>query len=319
MVREPIEDTEAFLVEVCWHYFINEMTQAEIARMLSVTRLRVNQAIQRAKAMGLVKVQIESTFTMRVELQEKLREKLGITRTVIAPAVKNSYEPHQAAGAALAEHLTERLRVANWKSLGVAWGLTIDAAIRRIKKQSRPELEVVSLLGGTARGSSFNSFGVAAGFANALGANYSILTAPIYLSEGIDRNVFLSQYELSEHFQKFETLDAVVLTCSNISDKSFLIEHGLPKELTQEQLINEGAIGDVLGQFLDNEGNSISQDIDNRAIGISLEKVRSIPEKILAAAGPHKVDIICAACKRGLVNTLVTDDVTAELICEKKS
>ena len=38
------------------------------------------------------------------------------------------------------------------------------------------------------------------------------------LSEGINHDIFLSQYELNEHFKKFETLDAVVLTCSNISE-----------------------------------------------------------------------------------------------------
>ena len=42
--REPIEDSEAFITEVSWHYFVNEMTQAEIARMLNVTRLRVNSS-----------------------------------------------------------------------------------------------------------------------------------------------------------------------------------------------------------------------------------------------------------------------------------
>lgn len=60
MAREKIDDTDAFITEVCWHYYVNNMTQADIARHMNVTRLRVNQAIQRAKALGMVKVQIES-------------------------------------------------------------------------------------------------------------------------------------------------------------------------------------------------------------------------------------------------------------------
>ena len=36
--------------------------------------------------------------------------------------------------------------------------------------------------------------------------------------------------------------------------------------------------------------------------------------KSVSAAGPHKVDIIRAACCRGLIDTLITDDVTAELL-----
>lgn len=315
--REVIEDTDAFIAEICWHYFVEEMTQAEIAAMLDVTRLRVNQAIQHARATGIVKIHIESPALPRIETQEKLKATLGINRALVAPSNSKDYDYHRSVGAALANLLTERIRGGNWKTFGVSWGLTLDSAIRRIPQQSNPELEVVSILGGTVQGSTFNSFGVASGLAKVLGARYSILTAPIYLSQGIDRHLFLSQSALKEHFEKFETLDAVLLTCSNVSPKSFLIAHGLPKGLTPDDLIKAGAIGDVLGQFLDKDGNSISDDVADRTIGMSLSKVKAVPEKIMAAAGPHKVDIICAACRRGLVDTLVTDSVTADIILEK--
>jgi DNA-binding transcriptional regulator LsrR (DeoR family) len=105
-----------------------------------------------------------------------------------------------------------------------------------------------------------------------------------------------------------------LLTCSNVSEKSFLVSNGLPKEVTPTALIEAGAIGDVLGQFLDKDGNSVSKDVDERTIGMPLEMVMKVPEKIMAAAGPHKIDIIRAACRRGLVDTLVTDDLSARLL-----
>ena len=314
MARETIEDSEAFITEVCWHYFVNEMTQADIARDMGVTRLKVNRAIQRAKALGIVKIQINSPFVTRIELQQDLEVALGINRAVISPVNKADYDYHRSVGAALAGLLIERLRATTWKSIGVSWGLTLDSAIRKLPQQAYPDLEVVSILGGTAQGSTFNSFGIASGFAKILGAHYNLLTAPIYLSEGIDRNVFLSQYALKEHFKKFETLDAVLLTCSNVTEKSFLVSNGLPRELTTEALIEAGAIGDVLGRFLDKDGKSVSKAIDDRTIGMRLEQVKAVPEKIMAAAGAHKVDIIRAACCCGLVNTLVTDDLTAQLL-----
>ena len=314
MAREPNEDTDAFVTEVCWHYYVNELTQAEIATLMSVTRLRVNQAIQRAKSLGFVKVHIESPFLPRIEMQERLKGSLGLKRAVVSPANDANYDYHKSVGAALAALMTERLATGAWTSLGVSWGLTLDSATRKLSRQSHPLLEVVSILGGTARGSTLNSFGIASGFAHVLGASYSVLTAPIYLSEGIDRDLFLSQYALKEHFAKFKSLDAVLLTCSNVSGKSFLVEHGLPQELTPEALIEAGAIGDVLGQFLDRDGRSVSEEIDNRTIGMPLEDVIDIPEKIMAAAGPHKVAILKAACQRGLVDTLVTDDRTAQLL-----
>lgn len=319
MAREPIEESDAFVTEICWHYYVNEMTQAEIARLLNVTRLRVNQAIQRAKSLGFVKIHIESPFLPRIEMQEELKTCLGLKRAIVSPANEAAYDYHRTVGAALAELLTERLATGDWTSLGVSWGLTLDSAIRKLSRQTHPDLEVVSILGGTAKGSTLNSFGIASGFANVLGARYSVLTAPIYLSEGIDRDAFLSQYALKEHFDKFASLDAVLLTCSNVSEKSFLVEHGLPQGLTPEALIDAGAIGDVLGQFLNHDGRSISAEVDNRTLGMPLDQVIGIPEKIMAAAGPHKVEIIKAACQRGLVDTLVTDDATARLLLEAAS
>ena len=312
--REANEESDAFAAEVCWHYYVNGMTQAEIAQQLDATRLRVNQAIQRAKSTGMVKVQIESPFIARIELQEAVRTTLGLRRVVVAPARTEPYDCHSAAGAALACYISEKLRSRAWRSIGVSWGMTLVHAIRRLPQQSHPELEILSMLGGTMQGASFNSFSIVSGFAAALGANYSLLAAPIFLSEGCDREAFLAQEIFAAHFARLGSLDAAILTASDISSRSFLISNGLPPEVSPGNLMQAGAIGDVLGRFLDRDGARIEHPLDRRTIGVDLEIVRRIPEKVLAAAGPHKVAIIRAASRAGLVDTLVTDDVTAELI-----
>ena len=316
MGREPIEDSDAFVTEVCWHYYINGHTQAEVAKILNVTRLRVNQAIQKAKAAGIVHIQIDSPTLPRVALQHRIVDRFGLRRAVIVPADRDHYDFHTTVGAALAWHITERLRSAGWKSIGVSWGATLARTISSLQRQSYPDLEVVSALGGTSHGSTFNSFAIASSLAEVLGARYSVLTAPIYLSEGIDRGLFLSQPVLREHFEKFDKLDAAILTCSNVSEKSFLVANGLPMVIEQARLIEMGAVGDVLGQFIDADGNPVAPDIDDRTVGMMLDTVARLPERIMAAAGPHKIQILLAAFKRGLVDTLVTDDVTAELLLE---
>ncbi|EAU40262.1 putative transcriptional regulator protein [Fulvimarina pelagi HTCC2506] len=315
MVREASDETEAFAADVCWHYYVNGMTQADIAKHLDTTRLRVNQAIQKAKSLGIVKVQIDSPFSARIELQEALRRELGIKRVQIGPARRDKYNYHTAVGAALAAFLSDKIRSRAWKSIGVSWGMTLEAAIQRLLPQTLPDLEIVSMLGGTMQGASFNSFSIASGFAARFGASYSLLAAPIFLSEGVDRDLFLSQQIFADHFAKFETLDAAILTASDVSPRSFLVANGMQKSLA-EDLMEAGAIGDVLGRFLDAEGRSIGHPIDERTIGVDLSVVERIPEKILAAAGSHKIEIIRAASRRGLVDTLVTDDVTAELLIE---
>ena len=68
---------------------------------------------------------------------------------------------------------------------------------------------------------------------------------------------------------------------------------------------------------IDAEGQPIPHAINERAIGISLADLASIPNVILAAGGPHKVAVIRAVLKRNVVNTLVTDEATARALLER--
>ena len=312
------DDSEAFVTEVCWHYYVNGMTQAEVAQTLGVTRLRVNQAMQKARALGMVKVQFESPFLARIELQEELRDRFGLEKVFVAPADRKAYNYHVPVGAALASYLVNDPRAQSWKSIGVSWGMTLQSAIRRLPQQSRPEVEIVSMIGGNTAGGEFNSFGIASGFAERFGSKYSVIAAPIYLSKNVDRQAFLSQEIFAEHFKKCEKLDAAILVAGDVSKRSYLASTGLPREVSLDELTAAGAVGDILGHFLDIDGDEIAHPLNKRTIGVELDKLHAIPEKILAAAGRHKVDIIRAALKRGLVSTLITDDVTAELLLDNQ-
>ena len=317
MLQGEQDDGEAFVTEVCWHYYVNGRTQAEIAQTLGVTRLRVNQAMQKARSSGVVKIQIESPFLSRIELQEELRARFPIDKAVVAPANREAYDYLAPVGAALASYLISNPAAAHWKSIGVSWGMTLQSAIRRLPQQSRPDVEIVSMIGGNTTGAAFNSFMIASGFAERFGAKYSVIAAPVYLSQKVDRRAFLSQEIFAEHFRKCENLDAAILVAGDVSSRSFLVATGLPREVSPAELIAAGAVGDILGRFLDVDGNEIPHPVNTRAIGVELDKLHSIPTRILAAAGGHKVDIIRAAMKRGLVDTLITDDVTAELLLDR--
>ncbi|MFT4148900.1 MAG: sugar-binding domain-containing protein [Paracoccaceae bacterium] len=314
MTNGPAPDTDAFTAEVCWHYYINEMTQAEIAKLLGVTRLRVNQSIQRARASGMVRIEIDSPFLPRFEQQTALQDRYGLDMAIVAPTHPDHYDYHSPAGAALASYLSERLRSGEWERIGVSWGMTLQCAIERMMPQSQPDLEIISMIGGTGRGESFNTFGIASGFARQLGASYSLLAAPVFLAPQVDRAAFLSQQSFVEHYEKLGRLDAAIMTASDISENSYLIRAGLPSTVSGADLIRAGVIGDVVGRFLNEAGETVDTPLAACTIGIELDVLRAVPVRILAAAGRHKVTVIRAIMKAGLANVLITDDVTAELL-----
>jgi len=316
MPADKNEGEEAFLCEVCWHYFVNELTQAEVARLLGVTRLRVNQAIAQAKATGIVRIEISSPFLARHELQVSLQKRFGLSNANVVPANRSEYDAHIAVGTALAGYMAERLNDDSWNSVGVSWGATLQNAIAKLPKMFLPELDIISMIGGTTTGSSFNAFSVASGFAQKLGANYSLFAAPLYLSRQSDVADFFAQEVFEDHLAKLDRLDAAILVAGDVSERSYLVSSALPSDVSADDMTACGAVGDVLGRFLDKDGNTVEHSLNQRTVGMQLEALKKVPEIVLAAAGPYKVPIIRAAIRRGLVTTLITDDVTAELLLE---
>jgi DNA-binding transcriptional regulator LsrR (DeoR family) len=176
------------------------------------------------------------------------------------------------------------------------------------------DLRIVSMIGGVSVGESFNTFSVASGFAEKLGASYSLFAAPVYLSIGTDREAFLSEPGLRAQMERCGQLELAILAASDLSSKSFLMRDGLPSDVTADALFGLGAVGDVLGRFLDANGGLIDHSINDRVVGMEFAQLKDINEVVLAAAGAHKIDIILAAIRHGFVTTLITDDLTAELL-----
>lgn len=314
MAKEPQEDSEAFIAEVCWHYYINGKTQADVARGMGVTRLRINQAIQKAKALGMVHIKIESPFISRIELQQQLEEQFNITKALVVPAEREQLDFHGPVGTGLAHYLTDVLPDSGWKSIGVSWGVSLESAITRLSYQPCDDLEILALMGGSTAGSSFNSFSIVSGFANKFDASYSHLVAPIYLPDDTNRDKFLSQDIYTEHMEKCSAVDAALLAVGDVSDLSYMIRYCLPSNVTTQELREAGAVGDLLGRFIGADGHEIDHPINSRIAGVDLNSLTNVPNKILTAAGSHKVAVISAVLNRGLVDTLVTDEITAELL-----
>ena len=87
--------------------------------------------------------------------------------------------------------------------------------------------------------------------------------------------------------------------------------------LTQDKfniLKNKGAVGDMLMHFIDEDGNLVDDEIEDRIISTKLEKIKNNDYIIVAAGGDAKLPIIHTAITHGFVNVLITDENTAELL-----
>ncbi len=303
---DPAE--EQLYVRVAWLYHMEDLTQADIAARLGLTRLRVNRILGECRAMGLVRVSISSRLESCVALERRLMTRLGLTDAVVVPTPGDPALLPQLIGMAAADWLSAHLARGPVNVLGVGWGATLREAIRHIPGADLPQLLVTSLMGGLTQGIDLNSFETAGELARRLNAQCAYLAAPIYAGSAASRDTLVAQDVFAEVFARIRVVDTALLSLGDLSKQSLLVRHGLPKDVSADELRAAGAVGDVLGQFLDARGRPIAHPINGRVIGLPVADLARVRTVVVAAGGMNKVPIIAAALQGGVAKVLVSDE-----------
>jgi DNA-binding transcriptional regulator LsrR (DeoR family) len=263
-----------------------------------------------------VRITFNTAFAACAELEAALRARFGLKQAYVAPAPERPSDVQMIVGAALGNLLSEVLADPSVRTFGMSWGNTLNIATRFVAALDRPDLEIISVMGGLTRGSDLNSFEITTRLADLAGARHSYFTAPLYAGSRESRDTIMRLDVFREVLEKLRAVDAMAMAAGDLSTASLLVRDGLPSDVRLEELIEAGGVGDVLGTVIDAEGRPIDHRINERVIGIGVEDLGPIPNVILAAGGPHKVGINRAILKRGGINTFVTDEKTARALLE---
>ncbi len=296
---------------VAWLYFMEGMTQADIAEKLGMTRLRVNRMLVEARTSGLVSITLNSRFASCVELEQSLVRDFGLKDAVIVPTPDDPDLVPVLLGQATGEYLSNVLETNRVRGLGVGWGATLRETIRNMRAGRYPDLCVNSMMGGLTHGLELNTFETASSLANRLNAECQYLAAPIYAGSPKSRDIILAQDVFRETFERIAANDIAVLSIGDLSLRSLLVRYGLPRDVTTEELVALGAVGDILGQFYDADGQVIDHPLNARAIALPLDQLSRIPTVVLASGGKNKTRAVAGALKAGLASVVICDEDTA--------
>ena len=318
MPRAPklpkVDTGERFLAQVAWAYYVEGLTQEGVADKLGATRLRVNKAISEAHRRGLVRITFNTAFAACAELEAGLRERFALKQVYVAPAPADPRDIQMVVGAALGHVLSEVLADPAVRLFGMSWGNTLNLATRFVAALERPDLEIISVMGGLTRGSDLNSFEITTRLADLVGAQHSYFTAPLYAGSAASRDTIMQLDVFREVLDKLRAVDAMAMAAGDLSKRSMLMRDGLPSDVSIEELIALAGVGDVLGTVIDAQGRPLDHPINERIIGLGLDDLARIPNVILAAGGPHKVAVNRAMLRRGLIDTFVTDEASARAL-----
>lgn len=307
---EQVDADEQLMVRLAWACELEGMTQAAAAARFGVTRLKVNKALGEARARGIVRIAINSAFAPCADLEFALCERFGLQAASVVPLAGPGSDLHTMIGSALGQHLAGFLARPQIKLFGMSWGNTLNMATRFMQPINRPDLEIISVMGGLSKGSDINSYEITTRLADLCNASHSYFTAPIYAGSRESRDLLQSQGVFRTTIEKIRAADGLAMAAGNM-ENSLLLKDGLPEDIDADDLRRAGAVGDIMGYFLDENGDALDHLINDRVLGLELEDLNVIPNVILAAGGASKLPILRALLRRGCVNMIVTDEGTA--------
>ncbi len=300
---------EQLATRAAWLYFIGNSTQAQIAKKLGLTRLRVNRLLAQAREQGLVQIHVTGRLASCVALEHALVDRYGLKDAVVVPPPAEAAQLRQVLAAAAGHYLSQHLH--DNMSVGVGWGRTLRLSLSSVARRSYRKLSVVSLIGGLTQSSAVNPHETASHLADIVGGQCYYFAGPAFTDSAESRDILMNQPMLREVFERGRTVDLAFLSVGDLAHANTMTALKLITDADVKSLQAAGAVGDLCSHWINMAGEVIDHPLNFRAVGLPPVHLKSVRESILVSGGKAKVGVMHGALVAGYANRLLTDEATA--------
>ncbi|BBY31813.1 sugar-binding domain-containing protein [Mycolicibacterium sediminis] len=280
-------------------YYLDGLTQAEIAAKLGVSRPTAGRLIARAKSKGLVRIEVVVPPMLKDDLhadeERRLEERYGITEAVVTGHL----------GRASAALLMRRLSQDD--VLGFTWGPEQVAAVSSLSPGVANCRVIVQLDGAMSTASYQTGMEfILSRSADMLRADAMRLPAPLYADASTVASLRTDSV-ISRTLDAGRHADTMLFGVGSVSTSTTLFEGSFLDVRMLDELITLGAVGEIGGRFFDAKGAPVETELAQRAVSVPLEDIRRCEKTILICSGPEKHVATHAALLGGLAKLLVCD------------
>ena len=308
----PVEFDGDAVVWVAWLYYEEALTQEEIARRLGVSRASVIGMLQEARDRGVVTISMSPRHLQSIGLSRALANRFGLRNCVVIPDTDGRAPDYERVGRAGARVLSERLQAGD--VLGVSWGRTVLALANALPTIPIEDAIAIQVTGSFVGTPEMSAELCTSTIANRIEARCVYLSAPGLVSEPQVRTMLMREPSLKEQFLLLETCNRIVFGVGHLKETSTVFRSGYLRRQDAAPYLARGAVGVVAGRFLAADGAPVIDALDHRMIGLTLEEIARIGDRLCVAAGPDKAEAVAATLRGGLATDLVTDAATAHAL-----
>ena len=299
-----------------WLSYIGGYRQEDIAERLGVSRVKVTRLIGMAHREGLVRVFVDGKVGECLALEARLEALFGLEVCTVAPDLGEVGLPLRTLASAGARFLLSRFEAEAGQLIGIGHGRTLAAvvdALPNLTGANGAGLRFVSLLGGLTRNAAAYPFDVIHSLARKTGGESYFMPVPFFANSVEDRAVLLAQKSVQDVLALAQAAGLCVLGIGEAGPEAHMMQSGMITAAELAEVNAAGAVGEILGQFLDAEGRPVAASLNGRALSLGLADLKG-KSVVAVAGGETKAAAILAALKSGVLTGLITDEATATVL-----
>ncbi len=308
-------DEQRLMVRVAQMYYQRKMSQSIIAHQLGLSQATVSRLLQKSIVEEIVRISVNVPQGVYTKLEEELISKYELLDAVVvdSQSIDNENIINRDIGSAAAYYIETILKqndligISSWSSALLA---LVDAMQPVPKKDN---VRVIQILGGVGNPSAeLHANRLTSRFARLVNGDAIFLPAPGVVGSPEILDAFYNDEFVKNAKKLFDEITIALVGIGAVEPSPLLKESGniFSKE-ELETLRKDGAVGDILLHFFDENGKPIKTFLDNRVASMELKQLKEAERSIGVAGGTRKIDAIRGALIGKWINVLVTDRNTA--------
>ena len=306
------------LSKVAQLYYIEQISQHQIAKRMSVSVASVSRALDKARKKGIVQFTIQADADDFSQTEVAIEQTFGLDECRLAPSFERIEHVYAAMARVLADVLGRVLRPG--ETLGLSWGETLKIIGEHLPALPIGGVDVVPVIGalGTIDTGIYPS-SLARNFAEKIGGTPYLVNTPAIVGSEAMRLSLMSDSSFQPTQEMWRRLNVVIVGAGGLGRDSSMYRANVFSSAELEAMQADGGFAACNFNLFDEAGRPVRSEVADRVVKLPLADLQRVERRILVAAGPGKVDALRAMLTSKLANTLITDVESAQAILSSRA
>ena len=301
-----MQNNQSMLASVAFLYYEKGLSQEKIAQKLFISRSSVSRLLQKAIETGIVEIKVNLPFERNTILQDMISEKYGVREChVLKTQEATSLDRLTDYAASYLEKLIDSNMI-----IGISSGRTVYKIATQIKGKVIKNTVFSQVKGKADLDTNyfFDSPESIRMVADKFHSEVNLIFSPLYVFNKTARHYLLNDRLIKGALEIARQSDMLIASVGSVNRKESSIYQDYLDTDKVKMMVGDRPVATILGHFLDENGSPIKDDIESSLIGLTLQEIRAIKNKVIIAHGKEKSHAVKSALLAGLVDTIIIDE-----------